>query len=70
MGARYADRIRFGSVEPWVGHGADGARRSAAIARDELGTLAMSDPRYDDLEAQALAWDLRAADLEAERPVA
>ena len=59
-----ADRIRAGEVDPWVGNGADGCRRSAAVERDELATLAADDPRRDELAARAEAWLDRAAVLE------
>lgn len=53
----YAERIRAGGVDPWVGTGTDGARRSAQVARDEIASLVTCDPRRAELEAQAAAWD-------------
>lgn len=49
---------------PYVGAGADGARRSAQIDRDELATLPADHPRRDSLEASAAYWDTLAAVLE------
>ena len=62
----YAERIRDGEVQPWVGEGASGCRRSAQIAREEADTLADHEVSYRaSLEAQAQAWEARAAELEA-----
>jgi hypothetical protein len=63
-GRSYSARIRAGAVDPWIGTGADGARRSAQIARDEIGSLVTCDPRRAELEAQAAAWDARARTLD------
>jgi hypothetical protein len=45
---------------PYVGEGADGARRSAQIDREEADTLDSSDPRRDELLLSAAAWELQA----------
>jgi len=45
---------------PYVGEGADGARRSARIDREELELLDPLDPRRDQLAASADAWDRQA----------
>ena len=45
---------------PYVGTGADGARRSAEIDRTEADTLDRSDPRWDRLQLSASAWELQA----------
>lgn len=61
-----ADRIRDGVVAPWVGpDDAEGCRRSAQVAAEELDTLAADDARREGLEAQRQAWLDRAAALEA-----
>lgn len=49
---------------PYVGSGADGARRSAQIDRDERDMLAADDLRRPLLEASALRWERQAEDLE------
>lgn len=64
------DRIRAGHVDPWVGAGADGARRSAGVVADELATLADDDPRTAGLVEERAAWLARARDLEAEEATA
>lgn len=51
-----AEAIREGNVLPWVGEGADGCRRSAQVAADELATLARDDERRPRLEAARQAW--------------
>ena len=51
---------------PYVGDGADGARRSATIDRDELDTLDRDDPRYDTIAESAERWDAQAKALERE----
>jgi hypothetical protein len=56
----YVDRIINGQVVPWVGSGVDGCRRSADVANEELGTLAVDDPRFDEVLAQREAWKQRA----------
>jgi hypothetical protein len=67
----YADRIRAGDVEPWVGGpGVAGAVASAAAARDELASLDRNDPRYDDVADQAAAWQARADELALEQEAA
>jgi len=45
---------------PYVGEGADGARRSAQIDREELELLDRLDPRRDELTASADEWDRQA----------
>lgn len=56
---------------PYVGDGADGARRSAEIDRTEADGLDRRDPRVEQLLASAAAWDAQAAELEprVEQPV-
>lgn len=49
---------------PYVGVGAEGARRSAQIDRDELASLALDDPRYPGVEASAARWDRQAQEIE------
>lgn len=51
---------------PYVGDGADGARRSAAIDRDELDTLDRDDPRWDTIAESAERWDAQAKALDQE----
>lgn len=51
--------------QPYVGAGADGARRSAQIDRDELDTLDRDDPRRPLIEESATRWDRQAEELEA-----
>lgn len=60
-----ADRIRAGVEPSYVGQGIDGARRSAAIAREEADTIDVADPRHDELMDTASAWEDRADALEA-----
>lgn len=48
----------------YVGAGADGARRSAQIDRDELDTLTTDDPRRPGLEESAARWDRQAERLD------
>lgn len=45
---------------PYVGSGADGARRSANIDRDELDTLDLDDPRREAIEESASRWERQA----------
>jgi hypothetical protein len=52
--------------DPYVGEGADGARRSAQIDRDELDTLAADDPRRPFVLESAARWDAQAARLESQ----
>lgn len=62
-----AQHIAAGDVEPIVGEGADGARRSAQIAADELATLGTGDadaPARRRLELERDAWLQRAQELE------
>ena len=42
---------------PYVGAGEDGARRSAQMDREEAGTLPSGDPRREQLEYSARAWE-------------
>lgn len=49
---------------PYVGSGADGARRSAQIDREEADTLPANDSRRDDLLDSARRWDDYAALLD------
>jgi hypothetical protein len=65
----YPGRIRAGYVEPWVppdvnGVPAELARRSAAVAGDELATMAEDDPRREWVAEQQAAWLDRARELE------
>ena len=53
--------------DPYVGDGADGARRSAQIDREEVDCLDHGTPRYDMLLASAAAWDRQADELDADR---
>ena len=50
---------------PYVGEGADGARRSAAIDLSEADGYDATDPRRDERLLSALAWQLQADLLEA-----
>lgn len=54
---------------PYVGAGADGARRSAQIDREEVDGLDRDDPRRDQLLASADAWDRQAAELDADNVI-
>jgi hypothetical protein len=45
---------------PYVGTGADGARRSAEIDRTEADGLDAADPRRDELLQSADRWELQA----------
>ncbi len=49
---------------PYVGDGADGARRSAQIDLEEADGLDQHDPRRDALLASAARWDQQADDLD------
>lgn len=51
---------------PYVGSGADGARRSANIDRDELDTLDQDDPRRPAIEASIERWERQAEQEEKE----
>lgn len=51
---------------PYVGADADGARRSAAIDREEADVLDRTDPRHDQLTASAERWEQQAA---SDRPL-
>lgn len=57
--------VREGHRNPYVGAGADGARRSAQIDREERDTLDAADPRHGVLEQGARRWEEQAASLEA-----
>jgi hypothetical protein len=59
--ARVADRTHR---DPYVGSGADGARRSAEIDRTEADCLDRTDPRYGRLLESAADWDAQAAELD------
>ena len=50
---------------PYVGDGADGARRSAQIDREEADGLDLEDPRHTERLESAHRWDLQAEELEA-----
>lgn len=52
---------------PYVGDGADGARRSAQIDREESHTLDRSDPGVERLEESAVRWERQAERLESKR---
>lgn len=54
---------------PYVGEGADGARRSAEIDRTEADGLDVADPRYSELQASAEAWETQARAIDAESAV-
>jgi len=49
---------------PYVGDGADGARRSAAIDRSEADGYDYDDPRRAECLASAARWEGQAARLE------
>lgn len=49
---------------PYVGKGADGARRSAQVDRDELATLGLDHPRRETLEQSIAEWEAQAAALD------
>lgn len=53
---------------PYVGADADGARRSAAIDREEADVLELTDPRHDQLAASAERWEQQAAGYRPLRP--
>ena len=53
-----------GHRPPYVGAGADGARRSADIDRSEADCMTTGSARWDELQASASRWDAQAADLE------
>ena len=54
-----------GHRRPYVGEGADGARRSAEIDRNEADTYDRDDARRDAALASAERWEAQAAELEA-----
>lgn len=54
---------------PYVGAGADGARRSAEIDRTEADGLDRDDPRRDEVLASAERWDQQAVRAEQEEAV-
>lgn len=54
-----------GHRRPYVGEGADGARRSAEIDRNEADTYDRDDERRDAALASAERWEAQAAELEA-----
>jgi hypothetical protein len=49
---------------PYVGTGADGARRSANIDRDELDTLDTDDPRREAIQDSIDRWERQADEEE------
>lgn len=51
--------------DPYVGEGADGARRSAQIDREEADTLDRDDPRWAGRMLSAQAWEEQAEQIEA-----
>ena len=51
---------------PYVGSGADGARRSADIDRDELDILDTDDPRREAIKDSIERWEQQARDEDAE----
>lgn len=53
---------------PYVGDGADGARRSAQIDREEADLLPLLDPRIDELLESASRWDQQASELDGADP--
>lgn len=53
-----------GHRTPYVGEGADGARRSAEIDRTEAETFDRDDPRVAERLESATRWEAQAADLE------
>lgn len=57
--------VTYGHREPYVGEGAEGARRSAEIDRTEADTVDRDTSRHAELLASAEAWEQQAADLEA-----
>lgn len=61
-----AEAIAEGHVDPWIGEGADGCRRSARIAEDELDSMDADDERRPRLEAARDAWLDRARTLDEE----
>lgn len=52
---------------PYVGTGADGARRSANIDRDELDTLDTDDPRREALQESVERWEQQAREEDRDR---
>lgn len=59
-----APRNYAGDRIPYVGSGADGARRSAQIDREEIDGLDLDDPRTGELALSAAEWDAQAARLQ------
>lgn len=55
--------------DPYVGEGADGARRSAQIDREEADCYTLDDPRVGALIESAIAWEQQAADLDQQASV-
>lgn len=53
--------------EPYVGEGADGARRSAQIDREEADTYPTGGDRWQDCHSSALAWERQAREIEREQ---
>ena len=51
---------------PYVGEGADGARRSAAIDLSEAEGYALDDPRREERLLSSIAWSAQALAIEAE----
>ena len=52
---------------PYVGEGADGARRSAIIDREEMDLLDLDDPRRESLEDSIERWERQAREEEMGR---
>jgi hypothetical protein len=52
---------------PYAGEGADGARRSAQIDREEADTLAWDNPRRETLLMSAARWEQQAEAIEQQR---
>jgi hypothetical protein len=55
---------RDGWRDPYVGVGADGARRSAEIDRSEADALPGGSDRWQDCMSSALAWERQAEEME------
>ena len=53
---------------PYVGNGAEGARRSAQIDREELDAYSPDDPQRTKIEQSAARWDQQAEMLDAFDP--
>lgn len=56
---------RDGHRNPYVGEGADGARRSAEIDRAEADTCTTGGDRWQDLHESANRWERQAEEIEA-----